>query len=59
MRYKVYARSVTYCYLIVEADDEDEAWNIARDTDGGEWETDCCHNNIDGFWEMYDIEEDE
>lgn len=37
MKYKVIAKTVFYSYLMVDAKDEDEAWQIARDTDGGDF----------------------
>lgn len=35
--FRVYAKVVTYSYLDVEADDKDEAEEIAENTDGGDF----------------------
>ena len=37
MKYRVWAKSTEYFYLDVEADSEEEAMDIAADTDGGEF----------------------
>lgn len=37
MMYRVWAKSIDYCYLDVEADSQEEAEQIARDTDGGDF----------------------
>lgn len=47
-KYRVWARSIDYCYLDVEAESEDEAYDIASQTDGGEF---CC-DSASGEWEM-------
>lgn len=36
-KYRVWTTMKTRCYLDVEADNEDEAWEIAENTDGGEF----------------------
>ena len=36
-KYKVPATMFTYLTLEVSAESEEEAWAIARDTDGGDW----------------------
>lgn len=36
-KYKVKAYYTTYCYAEIEADNEDQAWQIAEDMDGGEF----------------------
>lgn len=53
MKYTVYARTTTYLTLEVEADNIDDAWAIAYDTDGGCWDV------ADDDWEMCDIKEGE
>jgi len=42
-KFKITGSYVTYCTLIVNAHNEDEAWAIALDTDGGDFEAskDC------------------
>lgn len=37
MKYREWAKSTDYFYLDVEADSEEEAMDIAADTDGGEF----------------------
>lgn len=34
-KYKVVASYLTFCELEVEAENEDEAWELAREADGG------------------------
>ena len=56
-KYRVWAESISYVYLDVEANSEDEALQIADDADGGEF-TDSGQ----GAWEMgeaFEIEDDE
>ena len=36
-KYRVWAKMTSYSYLDVEAESEDEAINIANETDGGEF----------------------
>lgn len=47
MKYRVWAESISYVYLEVEANSEDEALQIAEDADGGEF-TDSGN----GDWKM-------
>ena len=35
--YRVYAEATSYYYIDVEAEDEEEAFSIANETDGGEY----------------------
>lgn len=39
-KFKVLASYRTYVYAIVEAEDEDQAYEIAREMDGGEFQRD-------------------
>jgi hypothetical protein len=39
-RYKVSASYLTYVHTYVEAESFEQAWDIALDTDGGEFERD-------------------
>ena len=48
--FRVYAKSITYCYVDVEAENEYEALDMAEDIDGGEFSTE-----IDGDWETYAV----
>ena len=40
MKYVVYGESISYVHLEVEADSYEEAMEIARESDGGEWDAD-------------------
>lgn len=51
-KFKVIASSISYFVLEVEAENEDEAWQIGREADGGDFEPDG-----DGDWEIYSVEE--
>jgi hypothetical protein len=35
--YRIYASSIDYLYLEIEAENLDQAWEIARDSDGGDY----------------------
>jgi hypothetical protein len=37
-KFKVIASYLTFCELEVEAENEDEAWELAREADGGDFE---------------------
>lgn len=50
--YKVTATMYTKLICEIEADSLDEAWKIAKDTDGGQFEA-----LPDGDWKIYDVEE--
>ena len=52
-KYKVTASYLTYCTAEVEADDEDQAYEIARDMDGGDFTE--SRDNYD--WNISDIQE--
>lgn len=48
--YRVWAKTVSYCYLDIDADSEENALRVAEETDGGEFIP-----TEDGDWEiMYD-----
>lgn len=53
MKYRVFYKAIDYVYLDVEADSLEEAWEIAGDTDGGDFINDGV-----GEWE-YDRTMDE
>ena len=49
--YRVWAKMISYAYLDVDAEDEDEAWEVADRTDGGEFTP-----TSDGDWELLDTD---
>ena len=49
MKYRVWAKSVSYVYLDVVADSIDDAIAVADETDGGDF-TSTAH----GDWEIYE-----
>lgn len=51
-KFKVIASSITYYKIEIEAETEDEAWQIAKDTDGGEFKEIAL-----GDWAQVDIAE--
>jgi hypothetical protein len=50
--YKVHAACISYVYVLVEAEDEDQAWDKAREIDGGDFE-DAGY----GDWRIDSVEE--
>lgn len=56
MKYKVIAKSVSYFYTYVDAKDEDEAWLLAKDTDGGGFIPVDQGIVQTGDWEIYSVE---
>ena len=54
-KFKVVAVYTSYCTTEIEAEDEDQAHELARELDGGDFEPD----NGDGLgdWRIYDISE--
>lgn len=51
--FKVWAKYTSYCYLDVEAEDADEAMEIAEETDGGEYTP-----TPEGDWEIIEVLEE-
>jgi hypothetical protein len=51
--YKAIASYITYAYVILEAENEDEAYLMAKDMDGGSFTP--SHENFD--WNINSIEE--
>jgi len=47
MKYRVFAKMVSYCYVDIEAESKEEAEMVAEDIDGGEFEIPS-----DGSWEI-------
>ena len=54
IKYKVLASYTSYCMVEIEADSEDQAWEIARDMDGGSFEP---TDNPCGEWYITDVQE--
>ncbi len=54
-KYKVLASYRTYVYAIVEAENEDQAYDIAHDMDGGDFERAKGDDLSD--WSIDDVEE--
>lgn len=59
--YRVRARYTCHCYVDVEANSEEEAWDKAEELDGGDFtpdtEKDYMASREGGTWELYDCEE--
>ena len=53
-KFKVVASYKSYCMVEIEAEDEDQAWEIAREMDGGAFEP---TDNPCGNWFIEDVEE--
>lgn len=49
-KFRVWAKLISYCYLDVEAEDEDKAKEIAEEVDGGEF-----HDDGFGDWKWGDV----
>jgi len=54
-KFKVWANSMEHYVAYVDAPDEDEAYKIAKEMDGGQFE--FAYNDENGDWEIGDIEE--
>ena len=53
-KFKVLASYTSYCMVEIEADDEDQAWEIARCMDGGSF---TPADNGEGSWFIADVQE--
>lgn len=51
-KFKVWVKDVAYHYAFIEAEDEDAAFDIAKEMDGSEF---IHSNQID--WDIYSVEE--
>lgn len=51
-KFRVWAKSISYCYVDVEAKDELQAKERADELDGGDFNDDCF-----GDWEFGDVQE--
>ena len=54
-KFKVQASFTTYVYAFVEAENEQKAYEIAQDMDGGDFEQE--NNDGLGNWYIDDVEE--
>jgi hypothetical protein len=52
-KYEVITSSISYYSLIIEAENDDEAWDMARDADGADFEP----HDGEGDWEIYSVQE--
>ena len=52
-KYQVITSSISYYSLIIEAENDDEAWDMARDADGADFEP----HGGEGDWEIYSVAE--
>ena len=50
--YKVWVTQTTYLYAYVEAESQEQAWDLAYEKDGSEF-----IEQRDGEWEIYSVEE--
>lgn len=55
-KYRVYAKMTTRLYVDIIAEDKDDAYQMAREMDGGEF-TDCGIEDSD--WSIDNVEERE
>ena len=56
-KYRVYAKYVTRCYLDVEANSEEEAYEKAEEADGGDFEMGVDRDwQSEMSWDYYDCE---
>lgn len=53
-KFKVLAAYTSYCMVEIEAEDEDQAWEIARCMDGGSF---TPADNGEGNWYISDVQE--
>jgi len=51
-KFKVVASSISYYTVEIEAENDDEAWDLARDMEGGDFEAEDT-----GDWEIYSVSE--
>jgi len=52
-KFKVVASSISYYTVEIEAENDDEAWGIAKEMDGGDFEEEGGY----GDWEIYSVSE--
>ena len=56
-KFKVIASYLTFCELEIEAENEDQAWEIAKDADGGDFEPLNGRWNELSDWHINDVSE--
>lgn len=54
MKYKVLARVTSYVYDIIEAEDDEQAWQIAHELDGGSFK-----DTGSGDWDIVSVDKTE
>ena len=54
MKYRVLARVTSYVYDIIEAENDEQAWQIAHELDGSSFKE---KNSFDGDWEIYSVQD--
>jgi hypothetical protein len=54
-KYEVQASYVTYCHAVIEAESEEEAYQIAKNMDGGSFDVDRQQGL--GDWDIYSVDE--
>lgn len=52
-KFKVIAQSISFPYVIIEANTEEEAFNMASEVDGG----DFIDDNKESYWEILEVKE--
>ena len=55
--YRVYAKYTNYCYIDVEAESEEDAYEKANEIDGGDFISDDEKEAYNDTWDLYDCEE--
>jgi hypothetical protein len=53
-KYRVIASSISYYTLEIEAENDDEAWDIAHEADGSDFDPEGIDS---GDWEIYSVGE--
>ena len=53
-KFKAHCTMSFFLELDIEAENSDEAWRIARETDGGDWTE---PNPMVGGWDIHELEE--
>lgn len=54
MKYRVLARVTSYVYDIIEAEDDEQAWQIAHELDGGSFK-----DTDSGDWDIVSVDKTE
>jgi hypothetical protein len=56
-KFRVIASYLTFCELEVEAENEDQAWEMAKDADGGDFEPLKGRFSELSDWHINDVQE--